>query len=87
MYKGLNINVAPLTAGVVGSWGTTRCGWPRGEALCGGARQAVAGRLVEARGEAAGAVHGWWRRVLRQLLQDAPAATVQEIKSEHIQFH
>lgn len=77
----------PLTTGVVGSRGATRRRRPRGEALCGGARQAVAGRLVEARGEAAGALHGRWRRVLGQLLQNAPAATVRGINSVHVHFH
>lgn len=56
---------------MIRNWAATWRGGSRGQAVCGGARQTLAGgnRVMEARGEAATAVH--YCALLRKFLQDA----------------
>lgn len=58
------------TSSVVWNWAAAWCGRSRGQAVCRGARQTLTGgnRVMEARGEAATAVHHC--ALLRQPLQD-----------------
>lgn len=57
-----------FTSSMVWNWAAAWCGGTGGEAVCGGARQTLAGgnRVMEARGEAATAMH--YCVLLRQLL-------------------